>query len=573
MQSGAALGAVAFGVYLLISLVLIGRPVLDGLDSSNIGYGPDPSFYMWDLKWWPQAIFDGTNPLHAGVVYAPDGFNTTLTTSMAAPSMLLAPLTQTAGPLVSYNVLEILIPAINGWAMFLLCRALDARFWAGLAGGYIFGFSTYVLGQSLGHPYISLVAVAPLALYLVVRRLGRTVAPRRFFLGLTALLVFQFLTAVEVFFTMTLAAIATAALAWFLFPARRGDLWPLYRIIISAYALTGLLVSPYLITLLTADQHLNHVEPLVYSADPLNSIIPTRLSVGGSWVASLGDRFTGNLSENGTYFGLPLMIALGLFVHRRKQDRFAVLLGLVFLGAIVTAMGGRLNILGSPSAVRLPWTALGHLPIFEYVLPVRLALYAWLALGVAVALWLSDPAKSRGRGLWARWALVGVGVVSILPDPGATDPRPPHYGASIWSADRSLPTLFKSGGRALFDGHPTLLVLPYNEADDAPAIYWQAATGMAFKMPGGYVSGTIPENFSCWPIVDYLRTQVYVPREQADLRRFIVSKGVDGVLAPPGEAKDARPLLAGLRTAPRHAGGVLVYPVPSGPRRGESACP
>lgn len=152
---------IAFLLYLLASIVLLGHGTFAHFGSTTIGYGPDPPLFVWDLKWWPQAIFDGLNPLHVGVAYAPDGFNTTLVASMAAPSLVMAPLTQIAGPLVSYNVLEILIPAVNGWAAYLLCRTADAAHWPSVARGYVFGFSTYVLGHSLGHPFISLVAMAP----------------------------------------------------------------------------------------------------------------------------------------------------------------------------------------------------------------------------------------------------------------------------------------------------------------------------------------------------------------------------------------------------------------------------
>lgn len=95
----------AFLLYLLASTVLLGHGAFAHFGSATIGYGPDPPLFVWDLKWWPQAILDGLNPLHASVAYAPEGFDTTLVASMAAPSIVMAPVTQLAGPLVSYNIL------------------------------------------------------------------------------------------------------------------------------------------------------------------------------------------------------------------------------------------------------------------------------------------------------------------------------------------------------------------------------------------------------------------------------------------------------------------------------------
>jgi hypothetical protein len=558
---------VAFLLYLVASIVLLGHGVFAHFGSTAIGYGPDPPLFIWDLKWWPQAILDGLNPLHASVAYAPEGFDTTLVASMAAPSVVMAPVTQLAGPLVSYNVLTILAPALNGWAAYLLCRTAGARYWPSVAGGYLFGFSTYVLGQSLGHPFISLVAMIPLAAYLVLRHLQGSIAGRWFVVALIAVFTFQFLTSSEVFLTMTMVGAAVFVLAALLLPGQRVDLLATGKLILVAYVVTGLLVSPYLISTLTADQTLSHIEPIYYSADPLNLIIPTQITVGGGTLESIGNRFTGNLAENGTYFGIPLLLVLVIFGWQRRRDRIALLLVGAFAIALLLALGPRLNVLGSVTSVRLPWALFFHLPITKYVLPERIVVFAWLALGLVVALWLSYPSRLR----WAKWALVGVGLLAVLPDPGASDPRPPHFGAKIWATRQPLPDFFRSGDRALFAGRPNLLVLPYNEAGNGENLYWQANTGMAYEMPGGYLSGTVPDNFLCWPIVGRLRAQDYRRADRAELLDFLAAKGVDGVVAPVAVARAAAPLLGALPGPPKHSGGVAIYQVP--PMHRIATCP
>jgi hypothetical protein len=560
-------GLFAFAIYLIVSLILIGRPVMSHFGSNAIAYGPDPPLFMWDLKWWPQAILDGLNPLHASIAYAPEGFNTTLVASMAGPSLVMTPVTQIAGPLISYNVLSILIPAVNAWAAYLLCRTAGARYWPSVAGGYVFGFSTYVLGQSLGHPFISLVAMLPLAVYLVLRHQLQSISGKRFLIALIGVLTFQFLTSTEVFLTMTMVGTAVFALAMLLLPQRRGPLLETGKLIAVAYAITGVLVSPYLISTVTAHQTLTHIDPIYYSADPLNLIVPTRITVGGRELYAIGQRFTGNLAENGTYFGVPLLLVLALFAWQRRRDRIALLLLGTFGIALVAALGPRLNVLGTATGVRLPWAPFLHLPIFKYVLPERIVVYAWLALGIAVALWLSSASRWR----WAKWALVGVGLISILPDPRAGDPLPPTNGASIWSTPRSVPPFFRNGDRPLFTGRPNLLVLPYNEAGNGNNLYWQAEAGMAYAMPGGYLSGTIPENFTCWPIVVRLRTEDYRRADRGELLAFLAAKQVDGVVAPLAVARHAAPLLGALPGPPRRTGGVAIYRVP--PMRKIAPCP
>jgi hypothetical protein len=550
-------------LYAAVAVVLIGHGVLPHFGSTAVGYGPDPPLFMWDLKWWPQSIADGLNPLHVSVAYAPEGFDTTLVASMASPSLLLTPLTQIAGPLISYNVLTIAAPALNAWAAYLLCRACGAEYWPAVAGGYLFGFSTYVLGQSLGHPFISLVAALPLAAYFVVRYVRETISRRWFLAGLSAVLVFQFLDSTEVLLTATMLAVPVMALAYWLYAELRPRLLETAKLIVLAFLITAVVVSPYLIATLTAGQRLTHTDPIFYALDPVNLVIPTRLSLGGDHFSSINSQFTGNLAENGAYFGLPLLAALGAYLWSRRRDRAARLLAGAFGLALVAAMGPRLILLGDITGVRLPWTPFIHLPLVEYALPARIVDCAWLALAVAIALWLSQP---RARLAWAKWALVALGAIAILPDPRAEDPSPPSYGKAIWATEQPLPRFFRDGERPLFEGRPNLLVAPYNEAGNGIDLYWQANTGMAYEMPGGYLSGTIPDNFSCWPIVADLRFRVYEASEAPELMRFLAAKQVRGIVFTDEEARTAAPLLNALPWKPERREGVVIYRVPPMPK-------
>ncbi len=67
-------------------------------------------------------------------------------------ALLATPLTLTAGPVISFNVLASLALPLSAWAAFVLCRRLTAKFWAGLAGGAVFGFSAFETYHSaFGH--------------------------------------------------------------------------------------------------------------------------------------------------------------------------------------------------------------------------------------------------------------------------------------------------------------------------------------------------------------------------------------------------------------------------------------
>lgn len=543
-----------FVLYLVVSVLLLGHLVLGDLGSTTIGAGPDPAAFVWIVKWWPQALANGWNPLHTNVAYAPDGFNMTWVTSIPGPSLALAPLTALAGPIVSYNVLAILIPALDGWAAFALCRGLGARYPAALLGGYLFGFSTYVLNQGAAHPHAALVALLPLAVLLVVLFQREQIAERRFLVGMFAVLTAQFLISVEVFFTMTMFGAIGLALAAVAFPAQRSRLWKAVKLIVISYLLTGVAVSPFLYANLSEPNTLAGIDPVPLSTDPLSVAVPTRLTeIGGMALKSVGDRFTAG-GEGGAYLGIPLLILLGLLGWQRRRDRvFRYLIAMLALGFVVS-LGPRLNLLGHITAIRLPWTPFIHLPITKYVIPSRLIVYAWLSLSTLIALGLS------ARGGRVRWALAIAGAILLLPATDATNP----LGVAYWHSSREVPAFFREARlRRVLPRDGTVLVLPYAVADQGESMLWQAEAGMGFAMPDGYLTAVTPPNFACWPVEGALRSGDYDPAMRGEFLTFMASKDVRAVVIDAAERQAAQPLLSALPTRPRQSGGVYVYPVPA----------
>src|SRR6185437_208372 len=105
--------------------------------------------------WWPHALAHGLNPFHASSIWAPQGLDLAWTATAPGMALLFAPLTIAAGPVVSYNVAAILLPALAAWTAFLLCRHVTRSLWASLVGGYLFGFSSYMIGQLEGHMHMT----------------------------------------------------------------------------------------------------------------------------------------------------------------------------------------------------------------------------------------------------------------------------------------------------------------------------------------------------------------------------------------------------------------------------------
>jgi hypothetical protein len=156
--------------YTLASVVLIGRFWLRAPTDAVVGsFGADQGFFAWSLVHWVEAIAGQQAPFLTDRIDAPMGFNLAWATTIPGPALLLAPLTQLAGPLASYNLLAIAAPALAAWSAYLLCRHVTRDLLAALIGGWAFGFSSYLLGQTLNHVNLALVWTLPLIVLVVVR--------------------------------------------------------------------------------------------------------------------------------------------------------------------------------------------------------------------------------------------------------------------------------------------------------------------------------------------------------------------------------------------------------------------
>ena len=202
--------AAALAVYGVLWVALIGRvAVTDPAHRCACPGDSDPATYMWALVWWPHALVHGLNPFVSHVVWVPEGGNVAAAALIPAAAVLVSPITAAFGPIVAYNVLSLLGPVLSAWLTFRLCRYVTGRWGPSLVGGYVFGFSSYVLAHMLGHPNLILVFLVPAAVHLVLLWLDERVSARRFFLLMTGLITLQFLLSTEVLLTMlTFGAVA-----------------------------------------------------------------------------------------------------------------------------------------------------------------------------------------------------------------------------------------------------------------------------------------------------------------------------------------------------------------------------
>ena len=135
---------------------------------------------MWGLAWWPHALLHGMNPFFTKALFAPDRLALGGDVTIPLAALVTAPITLLWGPIVSYNLLMLASPALAAFFAFLLCRYVTRSFAASLVGGYLFGFSAYMLGQLLGHLHLVLIFPIPAAVHLTLRAIDGRIGRRPF---------------------------------------------------------------------------------------------------------------------------------------------------------------------------------------------------------------------------------------------------------------------------------------------------------------------------------------------------------------------------------------------------------
>ena len=465
-------------LYAVFTAIWMGRGVLVHPATRVLGdAGRDKTILMWSFLWWPHAIAHAHDPFVANVIWAPHGVNLAWVTSSPTLSLALAPLSETLGPVFAYNVAALAAPPLAAWTMFLLARRLTGSVSASFVAGFLFGFSPYVIGQSVGHLNLSFVCLVPLAGLLAVRFFEGSLGPRRFTVLLALVLALQFGVSTEIFATATLFAVVVFALAFVLLDARP-RLVALARYTTLAYLGAGVVVTPYLVYAFAGPAP---PRPLTFRhvLDLANIAFPTE----ATWLrpphsAAVTSTLNGGVAELGGYLGAPLLLILlvALATQRGRRGRRGLwVLILAALAAEVLAMGTEMTVAGHAVGPGV-WRLIQHLPALGEAIPVRLTMYAVLFAALATALWLGQP----GRRL-LRFVLAGVAVASFLPTPTG----------AFWSSYAPQPRFFSTPVyRTFIHRGDTALVFPYAERNSW-SMLWQAETGFRFSMAGGHIGQTV----------------------------------------------------------------------------------
>lgn len=319
-------------------------------------------------------------------------------------------------PSTIYNLTVLQAGFLNCMTCYILARRLNCLPLAAGAASIVFAFNSQMQWHAMGHLSVLSFYFAPVALWMFVeyRRSGRWV----FLLLAGAAIFLQGFTSSRLGIILLLG-FAVFILSSGLRPWRGRPLWhPLIfaGAVLTAALMVFLFYRPALAMKEQLPSRRTMMDVVGGSADPVNLIVPNMnpkrdLSFSGKVI----NRLFGEFPQRGesqvfpgytTYLVLLAvsLLAIILWIKRRKiplnPETLKEMVPWVsmFLVMVIFALGPFLWIGQQITSIRLPWyyfvEVISGLATFRT--PARLALIAWLALGVLVARALSYGFRSAG---------------------------------------------------------------------------------------------------------------------------------------------------------------------------------
>lgn len=518
-------GAWIVCIILVFTSIILFHHQNSGHGLAYIGYGADPEQFIWFLNWFPFALANHLNLFRTHFVSAPTGISLAWHTSIPALGLTTAPVTLKYGALATYNVLMCIAPGLAGVGMFWAARELTGRSGPALVAGLVFGFSTYEMGQSLGHLNLTFTVAVPLLVWAGLRAIRHDWSNALLAVVTGTLFAFQFGVSKEVAASFLILTTLATGWIWVRDPNLRPTLRRLAPSVLGGLFVAFLLVSPLLFAMFVGGgrSDTSIAPPAQFSTDLLNFVIPTAVTLPFHHAAApLASQFKGNFSEDAGYLGLPLILLLAWIGLRNSERKIRLPLELATLAAILS-IGPVLHVAGQ-AILPAPWALVSWLPVLDDMLPARFMMYAWLMVALGLAAWLAQP--DQLRTITGRFAITASAMAFCIPNVAQ---------AGHWT-QLLVPAIFQSSGSRGIPPGSDIFILPFS----GNHIGVQYASGLRFKLVGqGYLGGGIARPFSRWPIIKPLFNNRFGAVDPREFNTFLASYGVQELLIERHALSDA----------------------------------
>jgi hypothetical protein len=446
----------------------------------------DPGQQVWFLAWPTYALTHGMNPFATTWLWPPRGVNLLDNASAPLVGLVLSPITWLFGPFVTTTLALTLAPGLSAWGCWMACRRFVSWKPACWVGGFLFGYSPFVVESvAQGHLSTGLLVLPPLMLVLLHEILVRQQRSAVWCgVALGALLGAQILISAEVLTMMVLIAVVGIAAAAALAPRRVVPALPFALRAFGVAALVGaaLLMWPVWF-IIAGPQHINgsvwsSLHDLfvaqaweLWSAGPVHSVL-----------------FPGALQGPQLQFvGYGVLAAAAVSVAVAWRRRAVWVMAIVAAVSTVLSWGGILWLSPDHSVLShwLPWSWFTNLAVLSDINAIHFSALADLAVAVVVAVGLDALHLSRPWGRLpaaGRVVTVGGAMALMLVPIWAT------YGAPLAVQPVGLPQWYATVARHVPEGSViTSYPFPASASVTSEPLVWQAADGMRFRLAGGYV--------------------------------------------------------------------------------------
>ena len=480
MARGADLG---FVVFALVASFAVFHDAWASPSSRLIGVSEDPVQNVWLLGLTQHALAHGFSPWTTTLIDAPSGVNLMWSPLMPLASLLLWPVSATAGPVVAYNVLATLTPVLSALAAYIALRYFVHDRLASWIGALLYGFSPYAIAQLLGHPHAALDVTPPLLLVvlneIIVRRHG---SARRNGLLLAGLVVVQFFLSVEVLASEAVMTVIGLAILVVRYPQQvRRAARDLLRVCTWAVPPVALLCVWPLSVQVFGPGHVNGAiwPPSEFSADALNLVVPSALlQLAPASVQQIPFHIDTTSQVWSSYIGIPLLLVVCVALVQLRRRFIVILFGALFAIAAVLSLGPTLLAGGHDTGLPLPMRLVAALPLLGNLDADRFTLYASLFVAVLTAFLVAEL-RSRSNHSWVAPVLLAAACLSVVPTLSF-----PYENATV-------PAFFADGATQIPTAS-TAVVLPLADSTHVAPMLWQVAAGYRYAMTGGYAIRGLP---------------------------------------------------------------------------------
>ena len=555
-----------------ISILCFGLHVILHLNTRFVGTGSDTINYIWLFAWYPHALLTHLNIFLPKTIFYPTGVNLPRLNPIPGLSFLCLPITLLFGPIVSYNICTIFSPGLAAWTAYLLCNHITKSKLSALVGGYFFGFSSYIIAQSLGH--IVLVAPAiliPLFVLVILYKLEREISAFKFLVLFTLLLLLLFSISIEHFATLSFWGSISLFGAFYFFKQIKTGLVEVIKLAAFAYSLTACIALPFLYYFFQGGSASSSTPDativMTYSNDLLSFIIPSQLFLfTNQSCIKLSTLFLGNAAEWNSYVGIGLLLVFFIYIKQEWYKREAKYLTTMVIILAIASMGPALHIAGI-TLFHFPWGPLfTRTPLLDAALPSRLGFYMSLFISIIVSAWLKNsPWKLKYRFLLIAFA----GLFLI---PSFNQLRRPMT-QSVY-----LPSFFSTGiYKHYLTAKDNIIFFPYF---GGPSVLWQAETNFTFNLAGTYfgappaayandsifsaLANPTPKNTTLFNLATFLylhKVTKFVMLDSQTYQNWLSARAFPMGINDMRDYSNWNTLVTQVTTFPTKTGGVIVYPI------------